>query len=153
MLLANVSWISFLAFRYFTAWPELEPISLTTLHSSCLGVQSLDFRVTTFSRSTLRRAGINNIFIRQRILDYFVLYHSRMTSFINRSLSAVSIFSHFKCDAEWYYVTPQYERRIRDFLGVSSLSHGFARALPYPAMERRIEIFLVGSRPTLGEYF
>lgn len=57
------------------------------------------------------------------------------------------------------------------FLGVSSLSHGFARALPYSAMERRIEIFLigsrpiimnifllieiflVGSRPTLGEYF
>ena len=66
---------------------------------------------------------------------------------------------------------PAMERRIRDFLGVSSLSHGFARALPYSAMERRIEIFLigsrpiimniflsieiflVGSRPTLGEYF
>ena len=32
-------------------------------------------------------------------------------------------------------------RRVRDFFGVSSLSHGFARALPYSAMERRIEIF------------
>ena len=32
------------------------------------------------------------------------------------------------------------ERRIRDFFGVSSLSHGFARALPYSAMEIRIEI-------------
>lgn len=55
------------------------------------------------------------------------------------------------------------------FLGVSSLSHGFARALPYSAMERRNwdffnwfssnhyeyhrEIFLVGSRPTLSEIF
>ena len=33
------------------------------------------------------------------------------------------------------------ERRVRDFFGVSSLSHGFARALPYSAMERRVEIF------------
>ena len=43
--------------------------------------------------------------------------------------------------------------RLRDFFGVSSLSHGFARALPYSAMERRIEIFWVGSRPTLSEIF
>ena len=73
--------------------------------------------------------------------------------------------------AEWYYVTPQWKGGLEIFLGVSSLSHGFARALPYSAMERRIEIFLigsrpiiinifllieiflVGSRPTLGEYF
>ena len=51
------------------------------------------------------------------------------------------------------------ERRIRDFFDVSSLSHGFARALPYSAMERRnrdflswfssnaLEIFLIGSQP------
>lgn len=41
------------------------------------------------------------------------------------------------------------------FFGVSSLSHSFARALPYSAYlwKGGIEIFLVGSRPTLGEYF
>ena len=39
------------------------------------------------------------------------------------------------------------------FFGVSSLSHGFARALPYSALERRNRDFLVGSRPTLSEIF
>ena len=39
------------------------------------------------------------------------------------------------------------------FFGYEFSSHGFARALPYSAMERRIEIFLVGSRPTIMNIF
>lgn len=99
------------------------------------------FRVTTFSRS------------------YVPIYPH-----------VPEVFSQFKCGARLNYVPYSMKGELR-FFGVSSLSHSFARALPYSAMERRNRdffnwfssnhhenllikrFFLVGSRPTLGEYF
>ena len=78
--------------------------------------------------------GLHLTYILGRILDYFVLYHSRMTLFINRSLSAM------RSDI----ILPRSMKGgLEIFLGVSSLSHGFARALPYSAYlwKGGIEIF------------
>lgn len=62
------------------------------------------------------------------------------------------VFSQFKCDARLNYVPYSMKGEVR-FFGVSSLSHSFARALPYSRFRKSVLFLAVSQERSLSHDF